>query len=91
MQGSQGVVIISSDKDYVKNLGRACIKHKPQACLEAISGKTTGMMLEFMGFGSTLIVYGLLSDLPAGAINSINFIGKAQTIESFLLTNWLMR
>jgi len=46
-------------------------------------------MLEFMGFKSTLILYGLLSDKPAGNINTIGFIGKSQTIESFLLPNWL--
>jgi hypothetical protein len=44
-----------------------------------------------MGFESTLILYGLLSDKPAGGINTIGFIGKSQTIESFLLNNWLFK
>ena len=44
-----------------------------------------------MGFESTLILYGLLSDKPAGGINTIGFIGKSQTIESFLLNNWLYK
>jgi hypothetical protein len=44
-----------------------------------------------MGFGSTLILYGLLSDQPAGGIKTIGFIGKSQTIESFLLTNYLVK
>ena len=44
-----------------------------------------------MGFESTLILYGLLSDKPAGGINTIGFIGKSQTIESFLLSNWLVK
>jgi len=48
-------------------------------------------MLDFMGFESTLILYGLLSELPAGGIKTIGFIGKAQTIESFLLTNFLIK
>lgn len=51
----------------------------------------TGLMMEFMGFGSTVLLYGLLSDLPAGGINTIGFIGKNMTIESFLLTNYLMK
>ena len=37
-----------------------------------------------------MILYGLLSGEPAGGIKTINFIGKAQTIESFLLTTFLM-
>jgi hypothetical protein len=48
-------------------------------------------MLDYMGFGSTLILYGLLSEQPAGGIKTIGFIGKSQTIESFLLTNFLQK
>lgn len=38
-----------------------------------------------------MLLYGLLSDKPAGNINTIGFIGKAQTIESFLLNNYLAK
>ena len=51
----------------------------------------TGQMLNFLGFGSTLILYGLLSERPAGGIDTIGFIGKSQTIESFLLSNVLAK
>ena len=51
----------------------------------------TGEILEFMGFESTVILYGLLSDKPAGGINVIGFIGKSQTIESFLLSIYLAK
>ena len=44
-----------------------------------------------MTFGSTLILYGLLSDQPASGIKVIPFIGKAQTIESFLLSVFLVK
>jgi len=67
------------------------MKTQPSSCLECISGEMTGLMMEFMGFGSTVLLYGLLSDLPAGGINTIGFIGKNMTIESFLLTNYLMK
>jgi hypothetical protein len=46
-------------------------------------------MLDFMGMNSTLILYGLLSDKPAGNINVINFLAKGQTIESYVLNNML--
>lgn len=68
-----------------------CLKLRPEGCLECVAGNTTGEMLNFMGFGSTLILYGLLSDQPAGNINTIGFLGKGQNIESFLLTNYLSK
>jgi hypothetical protein len=46
-------------------------------------------MLDYLGYRSTVILYGLLSDQPAGGINTVSFIGKAQTIESFMLFEWL--
>ena len=67
------------------------MKLRPSVCLECISGDMTGNILEFMGFQSTVLLYGLLSDKPAGNINTIGFIGKAQTIESFLLNNYLAK
>mmetsp|Transcript_597 Transcript_597/g.1145 ORF Transcript_597/g.1145 Transcript_597/m.1145 type:complete len:149 (-) Transcript_597:41-487(-) len=70
-------------------MGKLCLKLKPSACLECISGEMTGLMLDFMTYKSTLILYGILSDKPAGGVNTVSFIGKAQTIESFLLFEWL--
>ena len=82
-------VVVVQNKDFASEMAKVCKKLKPQTCLECVAGDTTGQMLEFMGFKSTLILYGLLSDKPAGGINTIAFIGKAQTIESFLLMNYL--
>jgi hypothetical protein len=47
-------------------------------------------MLDFMDFGSTLILYGLLSEKPAGGIQTISFIGKNQKVEPFLLSVAMM-
>jgi len=70
---------------------KLCAELKPSTCLECIAGATTGEMLDCLGFGGTLILYGLLSDQPAGNIKVIPFIGKALTIESFLLSVFLAR
>lgn len=67
------------------------MKVKPSSCLECVADGMTGLMMEFLGFGSTVILYGLLSDKPAGGINVIGFIGKNMTLESFLLTNELAK
>ena len=65
------------------------MKVRPSSCLECVADGMTGLMMEFLGFNSTVILYGLLSDKPAGGINVIGFIGKNMTLESFLLTNEL--
>ena len=67
------------------------MKLKPSTCLECISGDMTGMMLDYLSFGGTLILYGLLSEKPAGAIDTIGMIGKNLNIEPFLLPNLIMK
>lgn len=57
--------------------------------MECVAGDFTGLMLEFLGFRGTLILYGLLSDKPAGNIQTIAFLGKAQVLESFILMPYL--
>jgi NADPH:quinone reductase-like Zn-dependent oxidoreductase len=85
------LVVNTSSKNYKKEMGAICMKLKPSTCLECIAGEMTGEILDFMGFESTVILYGLLSDKPASGIKVINFIGKAQTIESFILMNYLSK
>jgi len=63
------------------------MKVRPSSCLECVADGMTGLMMEFLGFNGTVILYGLLSDKPAGGINVIGFIGKNMTLESYLLTN----
>ena len=55
-------IIDTSSQTYKKEMYKICLKLKPTACLECISGNTTGEMLEYMGYKSTLLLYGLLSD-----------------------------
>ena len=45
-----------------------------------------GDMLNFLSFGGTCILYGLLSEKKAGNINNFNFLGKNLKVESFLLS-----
>ena len=80
-------VVNTSEEGWMRQLGMICMKTKPSVCLECISDTMTGMMMNFMGFNSTVILYGLLSDKPAGGIDTIGFIGKNMTLESYLLSN----
>ena len=84
-------VVNTSESNWKQQLGMIAMKTRPSSCLECVSDSMTGLMMEFLGFNSTLILYGLLSDKPAGGINVIGFIGKNMTLESFLLTNELAK
>ena len=75
--GADVIVVNTSSKNYQKEMAAVCKKNRPSTCLECIAGETVGHILECMGFASTLILYGLLSDKPAGGIQTISFIGKA--------------
>lgn len=52
----------TSLQGYKATLAKYAGELKPSTCLECVAGSTTGEMLELMTFGSTLIIYGLLSD-----------------------------
>jgi len=80
-------VVNTSSPDYKKKMGGLCMKLRPSVCLECVSGDVVGEMLDFMGFNSTVIIYGTLSEQKAGNIAPINFIGKKQHIEGFLLNH----
>lgn len=84
-------VVNTSEKKWMQTLGGIAMKIKPTSCLECVADGMTGLMMEFLQFNSTVILYGLLSDKPAGGINVIGFIGKNMTLESFLLTNELAK
>jgi len=84
-------VLCTSAPDYKEKMTAMCKKLRPSACLECIAGDFTGEILSYMAFGSTLILYGLLSDKPASNISALSFIGKDQTIESFLLFAYLSK
>jgi NADPH:quinone reductase len=78
-------VVDSSAPDYKERLTELSQTLKPTTALECISGNTVGEILGYLGFNSTLILYGLLSEQPAGGINPLRFLGFNQTIESFML------
>lgn len=55
-------IVNSSAADYKEMMVAVCKEHQPTTCLECIAGETVGEMLGFMTMGSTLILYGCLSE-----------------------------
>lgn len=84
-------VLNSSNDDYKQLMTEACTTLTPTVCLECIGGDTVGEMLQFMGLNATCIVYGLLSEQPAGNISIYRFLGLNQTLESFFLPHYLAK
>ena len=84
-------VVNTSDEDWKSQMGAIALEAKPSTCLECISGDMTGEMMNFLGFGGTLILYGVLSDKPASGISVINLIGKNVKLEGFLLSHPLAK
>ncbi len=68
-----------------------CQSLQPTTCLECIGGDNVGEMLGFMDMNATCIVYGLLSEQPAGNISIYRFLGLNQTIESFMLPHYMAK
>jgi len=69
-------VVNTGKEGYKAELKAICDSVKPTVCIDSIGGDTTGEMLSYMGFGSTLIALGLLSGKPYGNISPLHFIGS---------------
>lgn len=70
-------VLNTNEDTFHRDMSKLSLQLKPMVCLECISGSITGVMLDYMGFGSTLILYGQLEvDSKAGNISTLKFIGK---------------
>ena len=67
-------VINTSDKDWLEKMGKLAAKLKPSCCLEAIAGEMTGTIMNFLEFGGTMIVYGLLSEDNVGNMENMAFM-----------------
>ena len=78
-------VINTADSTWKAKMGEVCNKLKPTGFLDAVSGDMLGEIMNFLSYGGTCIVYGLLSEKPGGNINNFAFIGNNLKIESFIL------
>jgi NADPH:quinone reductase-like Zn-dependent oxidoreductase len=81
-------VVISEDKDFHANLTKVCEEHKATICFDAVSGSLAGTVLNAMPNGSTMYVYGGLSeDRPT--ISTRDLIFKRKTMTGFWLKDYV--
>merc|ERR1711924_63432 len=58
---------------------------------DCIAGEITGQIFTMLPPGSTLWVYGRLSDAPVSGIQPLDLIYRGKKIQGFLMTTWIMQ
>jgi len=82
-------VLNSSDDDFVERLGAIAAELQATAAFEAIGGEMTGRLFNMLPEGSTVFVYGALSEAACDNIDPIELIFHGKTVTGFYLGVWL--
>jgi NADPH:quinone reductase-like Zn-dependent oxidoreductase len=79
----------SSDQNFVEQMKSLCERLHATAAFEAVAGDLTGIVLNAMPAGSTVYVYGALSQTSCASIDPIELIFRDKKITGFYLGKWL--
>lgn len=82
-------VLNSSTDGFPERLKALCEQVQATAAFEAIGGEMTGIVHNAMPHGSTIYVYGALSESACSNIDPVELIFHAKTIQGFFLGQWL--
>lgn len=83
------LILDSSDPNFFTDLKAMIKEHKPTAFFDAISGDFPGKVLALMPEGSTMYVYGGLSNKMTVDVDSGGLIFKNHTVTNFWIPTWL--
>jgi NADPH:quinone reductase-like Zn-dependent oxidoreductase len=84
-------VLNSASETFSDELKTLCARLNATVAFEAVGGEMTGMLHNAMPRGSTIYVYGALSEEPCGMIDPVQLIFHQKTVTGFYLGNWLRR
>ena len=82
-------VLNSSDEDFVDRLQMVSAELQATAAFEAVAGEMTGTVLNVLPGGSTVYVYGALSEEACDNIDPTELIFRQKTVTGFYLGDWL--
>lgn len=82
-------VLNQSAEDFVSRLRSACEQLKATAAFEAIAGEMTGTVHNALPPGSTVYLYGALSEQSCGNIDPVELIFRQKAITGFFLGHWM--
>jgi NADPH:quinone reductase-like Zn-dependent oxidoreductase len=84
-------VLNSSGDGFTDELKTLCERLRATAAFEAVAGEMTGSLHHAMPRGSTIYVYGALSEEPCGNIDPVQLIFHNKTVTGFYLGAWLRK
>jgi NADPH:quinone reductase-like Zn-dependent oxidoreductase len=84
-------VLNSSNEQFHDQLMVLCKQLGATIGFEAIAGDMTGTVLNAMPAGSTVYVYGALSEEPCGQIDPVQLIFHNKSVQGFYLGTWMRR
>jgi len=82
-------VLNSSDDDFGEQLREECARLGATIAFDAIGGSMTGTVLNAMPAGSTVHVYGALSEELCSGIDPIGLLFHQKCVSGFFLSDWL--
>ncbi len=82
-------VLNSSDEDFADRLQAVSADLQATAAFEAVAGEMTGTVLNVLPGGSTVYVYGALSEEACDNIDPTELIFRQKTVTGFYLGDWL--
>jgi NADPH:quinone reductase len=84
-------VLNSSNDGFGQALKQLCEQLEATTAFEAIAGEMTGIVINAMPAGSTVYVYGALSEQGCSNIDPVQLIFHNKSIAGFYLGAWLRR
>jgi NADPH2:quinone reductase len=84
-------VLNSSAEDFEEQLQETCQRLRATTAFEAVGGDLTGTVMNVLPRGSTVYVYGALSEEACGNIDPIGLIFHDKTVTGFYLGEWLQK
>lgn len=84
-------VLNSADEDFVEQMMSLCARLHATAAFEAVAGDLTGIVLNAMPAGSTVYVYGALSEASCASIDPVELIFRDKNVTGFYLGKWIKK
>lgn len=81
-------VLNSADPGFEHELVDTVARHGAGMAFDAVGGDLSGLMINAMPAGATLVIYGGLSGKPVGGINTLDIIFRGKTVMGFNLGQW---
>lgn len=82
-------VLNSSTEDFADQLKETCRRLQATTVFEAVGGELTGTVMNVLPAGSTVYVYGALSEETCGNLDPVELIFHGKTVTGFYLSDWL--